>query len=100
MTSAEWLRFGLLQVVLGPLAWHSDWLHWRAGAGRGDRARLGGTAFQGIGILALAILTYVAAELVGGNGFIAAFVGGMVFGKHTPPRARSCSSLWRPKGSC
>jgi NhaP-type Na+/H+ or K+/H+ antiporter len=45
-----------------------------------------GTAFQGIGILSLAVFTYVAAELIGGNGFIAAFVGGMVFGnsvRHT-----------------
>ncbi|NQX89927.1 MAG: cation:proton antiporter, partial [Halioglobus sp.] len=37
-------------------------------------------AFQGVGILSLAILTYVVATLIGGNGFIAAFVGGMVFG--------------------
>ncbi len=39
-------------------------------------------AFQGIGILSLAVLTYVIAESIGGNGFISAFVGGMVFG-HT-----------------
>jgi NhaP-type Na+/H+ or K+/H+ antiporter len=38
------------------------------------------TSFQGIAILSLAMLTYIAAELVGGNGFIAAFIGGMVFG--------------------
>ena len=37
-------------------------------------------SFQGIGILSLALFTYVATELVGGNGFIGAFVGGMVFG--------------------
>ena len=40
----------------------------------------GNSSFQGIGILSLAIFVYVLAELVGGNGFIAAFVGGMVFG--------------------
>jgi len=40
------------------------------------------SSFQGIGILSLAVLSYVSAELLGGNGFIAAFVGGMVFG-HT-----------------
>jgi len=33
-------------------------------------------SFQGIGILALAVFSYVAAEITGGNGFIA----GMVFG--------------------
>jgi NhaP-type Na+/H+ or K+/H+ antiporter len=37
-------------------------------------------SFQGIGILSLAVFVFVAAELIGGNGFIAAFVGGMVFG--------------------
>jgi NhaP-type Na+/H+ or K+/H+ antiporter len=78
--TSDWVRFGLLQVTLGPLA----------GVGIGYvGARLLDTAdergwahqsFQGIGILALSIFTYVAAELIGGNGFIAAFVGGMVFG--------------------
>jgi len=38
------------------------------------------TAYQGIGILSMAVLTYLVAELLGGNGFIAAFIGGMVFG--------------------
>ncbi len=36
--------------------------------------------FTGIAILALAGLSYLASEAIGGNGFIAAFVGGMVFG--------------------
>lgn len=78
--ASEWFYFGLLQVVLGPLVGvvigylgarildesiERGWVH---------------TAFQGIGVLSLAVFTYVAAELVGGNGFIAAFVGGMVFG--------------------
>ena len=39
-------------------------------------------AFQGIGILSLAVLSYVITEMIGGNGFIAAFISGMVFG-HT-----------------
>lgn len=78
--AGEWIRFGLLQVTLGPLA----------GIGVGyvgarvlDLSAERGwtnTAFQGIGILALAVFTYAVAELIGGNGFIAAFVGGMVFG--------------------
>ncbi len=37
-------------------------------------------AYQGIYFLVAAFLTFVAAELVGGNGLIAAFVGGLVFG--------------------
>jgi NhaP-type Na+/H+ or K+/H+ antiporter len=76
----SWLRFGLIQVTLGPLAGIAvgyvgarllDWASERGGAT---------TSFQGIGILSLAVLTFVSAELLGGNGFIAAFIGGMVFG--------------------
>ena len=78
--AGEWVRFGLLQVILGPLAGIAVGY---LGARALDKAIERGwanSAFQGIGILSLAVFTYVAAELVGGNGFIAAFVGGMVFG--------------------
>lgn len=36
--------------------------------------------FAGIAVLALALLTYLAALAVGGNGFVAAFCGGLAFG--------------------
>jgi NhaP-type Na+/H+ or K+/H+ antiporter len=78
--ASEWVRFGLLQVFLGPLA---GVVVGYIGARALDAAierDWANTAFQGIGILSLSVFTYVAAELVGGNGFIAAFVGGMVFG--------------------
>jgi NhaP-type Na+/H+ or K+/H+ antiporter len=35
---------------------------------------------QGLYFLAIAFIAYFGAELVGGNGFLAAFVGGLVFG--------------------
>jgi len=76
----EWIRFGLLQLTLGPLT--GVLIGW-IGARLLDVAAERGWAnssFQGIGILSLAIFTYVTAELIGGNGFIAAFIGGMVFG--------------------
>jgi NhaP-type Na+/H+ or K+/H+ antiporter len=78
--AAQWLRFALFQISLGPLI---GVMAGFAGARLLDSAAERGwaeTEFQGIGILALAILAYVLAELVGGNGFIAAFTGGMVFG--------------------
>lgn len=78
--AGEWITFGLKQVTLGPLV----------GVGLGfvgarllDRAALRHTAsepYQGMAILALAGLCYLAAEAIGGNGFIAAFIGGMTFG--------------------
>jgi NhaP-type Na+/H+ or K+/H+ antiporter len=47
------------------------------------RARRAGWAseeFAGIAVLALALLSYVASTSLGGNGFVAAFVGGLAFG--------------------
>ena len=78
--AGEWIRFALLQVTLGPVV---GCVVGFFGARALDTAIERGWSsmrFQGIGILSLAVLTYVAAELIGGNGFIAAFVGGMVFG--------------------
>jgi len=78
--ASDWVRFGLLQVTLGPIA---GIVIGYVGARLLDTAierGMASSAFQGIGILSLAVFTYVVAELVGGNGFIAAFIGGMVFG--------------------
>jgi NhaP-type Na+/H+ or K+/H+ antiporter len=53
-------------------------------------ARRRGTAaedFVGIGVLALSLLAYTAALAVGGNGFVAAFCGGLAFGTCAGPRA-------------
>lgn len=75
-----WVRFALLQVTLGPLAGIALGY---VGARLLDTAAERGwvtEAFQGIGILSLAVFTYVATEIIGGNGFIAAFIGGMAFG--------------------
>ena len=78
--ATDWVRFGVLQVTLGPLV---GLLIGYIGARLLDVAAERGwasTSFQGIAILSLAMLTYITAELIGGNGFIAAFIGGMVFG--------------------
>ena len=78
--SGNWLQFGLMQVTLGPL---TGAIIGYAGARLLDVAAeraWATTAFQGIGILSLSILAYVIAEMFGGNGFISAFVGGLVFG--------------------
>ncbi len=75
-----WLRFGLLQLVLGPLVGAiAGW----CGAIAFERANRRGwmsDGYEGIAILAFAVLIYVGAELLGGNGFIAVFIGGMMFG--------------------
>ncbi len=78
--TGDWIRFAVLQVTLGPLVGIAIGY---VGARLLDTAaqkEWSGPAYQGIGILALAVFAYVVAELVGGNGFIAAFVAGAVFG--------------------
>jgi NhaP-type Na+/H+ or K+/H+ antiporter len=74
------VAFAASQVVLGPLigavvAW--------AGGSLIDRAIAAGRItgnFEGIAMLALAILAFAGAESLGGNGFLAAFTGGVVLG--------------------
>ena len=76
----DWVRFGLLQITLGPVAGVViGFVGARLIDGAAERGAVS-EPFQGIAILALAGLCYVVSELIGGNGFIAAFVGGMVFG--------------------
>ncbi len=75
-----WLRFAALQVTLGPLVgigigWLGGWLLARA-----HRSRAINDAFERLAALGLALLAFAAAELVHGNGFIAAFVAGLTLG--------------------
>ena len=68
------------QLVLGPLTGviigggGAFFLNWCA-----ERA-LATTAYQGVYFLVAAFLCFIGAELIGGNGFIGAFIGGLTFG--------------------
>ena len=78
--AAHWLGFSFLQVTMGPLAGiaagflgaklinYSVDKNWIAGA------------FEGICALCIALIAFTGAELLHGNGFIAAFVAGLTFG--------------------
>ncbi len=57
------------------------------------------TTAQQIGNLALALGTYWAALSVGGNGFIAAFVGGLVFGSVTRHQMREATEFTEASGT-
>lgn len=78
--AAGWIEFGLLQIVMGPIAgivagYIGGWLI--------DRASTAGwmtSAFQGLSTLAVALAAFALAELLEGNGFIAAFVAGLTVG--------------------
>ena len=78
--AGEFLTFGALQVTLGPLVGivlgcAGGWLMDKAAAKEWMTE-----AFEGPAVLALAGAAYVGSEVVGGNGFIAAFVAGLTFG--------------------
>jgi NhaP-type Na+/H+ or K+/H+ antiporter len=78
--AGHWLRFAALAVTLGPgvgalVGWLGGrWLE------RGVASGWVNAPFQRLSLLGLAFLAFAGAELVGGNGFIAAFVAGLTMG--------------------
>ena len=84
----SWILFGTMQITLGPLAGAA--VGWPA-ARLIDRAAKAGwlaESYEGPVILGVALLAFAGAEIVGGNGFIAAFVAGVVFGNQVRERCR------------
>jgi NhaP-type Na+/H+ or K+/H+ antiporter len=84
-----WLWFAGKQVVLGPLAgaavgFGGGWLIVRA-----TQSGWMSHVFQDLAALGLSVLAYCGAELLGGNGLIAAFVCGLTLG-NTAPAVCTC----------
>ena len=85
-SASDWARFAAMQVTLGPLvgiavAWVGNkLLRWSTAKGWME------PPFERLTGLALALLAFACAEQVGGNGFIAAFVAGMMLGQWTRGR--------------
>jgi NhaP-type Na+/H+ or K+/H+ antiporter len=78
--ASYWIRFVLEQVGLGILVGvgvglMGGWLVSRAS----ERGWMTGS-FQRLALLALALIAWALADQIGGNGFIAAFVGGLAVG--------------------
>lgn len=75
-----WVRFAALQVGLGPLVGAAvGYFGGRALSWAMRREWMSGS-FERLAALGLALLAYAGAELVGGNGFIAAFAAGLTLG--------------------
>ena len=72
--------FTAMQVTLGPLVGIGIGYASARVLDRVIHARWATTASQGIYFLVTACLAFVVAEWTGGNGLIAAFIGGLVFG--------------------
>jgi len=73
-------QFAAMQVILGPAVGAAVAFVGGRLVDRAIRAGRVADSFQGIAMLAIAILAFTAAESLGGNGFLAAFTGGVVVG--------------------
>jgi NhaP-type Na+/H+ or K+/H+ antiporter len=81
LSAHSWLGFAAEQIGYGALlgvavGGAGGWLF-----GQASRRGLMTPPFQRLAVLALAVLAYVLANEAGGNGFISAFVGGLVAGR-------------------
>jgi NhaP-type Na+/H+ or K+/H+ antiporter len=78
--ASYWIRFALEQIGLGALvgvgvSLVGGWL-----VSRASRSGWMTDSFQRLALLALALIAWALADQIGGNGFIAAFVGGLAVG--------------------
>ncbi len=79
-SASEWAQFAAMQVTLGPLAgFVVAWFGGKLITWSNDRDWMDGS-FARLAGIALALLAFAGAELIGGNGFIAAFVAGATLG--------------------
>jgi NhaP-type Na+/H+ or K+/H+ antiporter len=74
----DWLTYTAAQILFGLLTgivvgWLGGWL-----LGESGKRSWIEKSLQQLGLLALALMAYGGASLIGGNGFIAAFVGGLL----------------------
>lgn len=76
----NWLLFSAQQLLLGPLVGIAIGLTGGAALIAAQNHKLTSDIYEGIAAIALAGAAYLGADAVGGNGFIAAFVGGLCFG--------------------
>ena len=95
---ANWLIYALQQIGLGSLAGATiGWAGGRLMRGSYDRG-WSTESFEGLGVLALAALSFFAAETIHGNGFIAAFVAGLAFGYVMRGRCRFVFEFMEAEG--
>jgi NhaP-type Na+/H+ or K+/H+ antiporter len=97
--SEGWISDALLEGTIGAAAGIvvgavGGWLLLAA-----DRRELASPSSRQLAVLALSIGSYLVALALGGNGFIAAFVGGLAFGVTTRQRAEDAVAFTETQGS-
>jgi sodium/hydrogen antiporter len=80
LSARLWIRFALEQVGLGVLVGVGVGLVGGWLVSRASRSGWMTDSFQRLALLSLAIISWALADQIGGNGFIAAFVGGLAVG--------------------
>ena len=75
-----WLWYGLSQVGIGIMVGVMMGYSSAKMFLYGESKKLTSNIYEGIAVLALSGISYVLASLLGGNGFISAFVAGLAFG--------------------
>jgi NhaP-type Na+/H+ or K+/H+ antiporter len=79
-----WIVFTLKQFLFGPLLGALvGWLGGRL-VDKASKSEWMNPTFQRLAAWSLAVLSFALAEIFHGNGFIAAFFGGLMLGTHTP----------------
>ena len=79
-----WVFYAIKQLTLGPVAGTLvGWLGGRLVEKASERGWMNPT-FQRLVSLSLSVVSYALAEMIHGNGFIAAFFGGLMLGTRTP----------------
>ncbi|HEW98562.1 MAG: sodium:proton antiporter [Candidatus Parabeggiatoa sp. nov. 3] len=81
--ASYWVVFVSEQLILGPLAGIIVGLVGAKLLNLSIRFQWVNHSFRDLSVIALAFLAYFGAELIGGNGFIAAFTAGLTFGNVT-----------------
>jgi NhaP-type Na+/H+ or K+/H+ antiporter len=88
ITYSDWFLLGGSQVFIGAFA--GGIIGW--GSGRlflfVVSNKLTSTIYEGIAVLALTGIAYLTADLLGGNGFISAFIAGLTFGNMVKGRCK------------
>jgi NhaP-type Na+/H+ or K+/H+ antiporter len=94
-----WLGFIMKQFLFGPLL--GGLVGWLGGmlVDRASKAGLMNSTFQRLTAGSLAVLAFALAETFHGNGFIAAFFGGLMLGTHSPVVRERIQEFARPKVS-
>ncbi|MEO1128839.1 MAG: cation:proton antiporter [Planctomycetota bacterium] len=99
MTAGACIAFAAKQVTLGPLAGIFIGVLGAKIVSLSIRRGWMNREFQELSGIALAILAAMGAELIGGNAFIAAFVGGLAFGNASTAMSESLYDFAEAEGT-